>query len=408
METIKKLLKVINKGGLYPEIMTVIDDNSEDPVFTMKGSRVLTFNSCNYLGLSAHPEIKKIVANSILKYGIHPSNSPLVGGLWKIHEKFEKELAIFFGYDDCILFSSTTAVNTGVIPAITNLPVESFLFFVKLYVGNTKTTIFSDELNHATIVDGCRISKNDTVIYNHLDLQDLENKLKQGRTKRNLIVTDGVFSMDGHIINLPAMVKLSRKYNCLLAVDDAHSIGVLGKHGKGIMEFYNLNEGVDIYIASLSKGFGMIGGCVCAKKEIIDFLKVTARTYIFSRTYLTSIAEGGLKILEILNSVEGQQRIAKLWDNTNYLIQKLNQIGYNTLETKTPLIPMLIGNESVAIKFSNDLFNLGIYVPPMRWPAVPKGMARLRYIITSLHERKHIDYLLECVEKLGKKYKILK
>jgi 8-amino-7-oxononanoate synthase len=406
IDAISKLLNVVKKSGLYPEIVDVRMDNDKDPVFNIDGHELLTFNSCNYLGLSNHPQIRKVVADSVLKYGIHPSNSTLVGGLWDIHREFERHLAQFFNYDDSMLFTTTTAVNMGVIPAISNLPIGQFLFLMKLYTGSTETTIFSDELNHATIVDACRIAKAPIEIYKHMDLEDLENRLKKCPTKRKIIVTDGVFSMDGHIIDLPRIIKIKDKHRCLLVVDDAHSIGVLGRNGKGIQDHFGIERGIDFYIASLSKGFGITGGCVCATKEYIDYLRVTARTYIFSRTFLAPLAEGGIKVLEILESDDGQERISKLWENTTYLTDNLGKLGFDTLGTKTPIVPILIGEEKRAIKLSGDLLENGIYVPAMRWPAVSKGTARLRIMVTSLHQKEHLDLLLGLLEKYGKKHNI--
>ncbi len=409
MDAIVKLLNLVNKAGLYPEIMDVKGDNSKDPYFEINGKNLLTFNSCNYLGLSNNDEVRKVIADSFLKYGVHPSNSTLVGGLWDVHREFEHRLASFFGYEDSMLFATTSAVNIGVIPAISNLPLVDVLPAMKLLVGSTDTTIFSDELNHATIVDGCRITKAPVVIYKHMDFADLGKKLKECKTKRKIIITDGIFSMDGHILDLPKLVEVKNRHKALLYVDDAHSVGVLGKNGKGLQEHFGIDPkiGIDFYVASLSKGFGITGGCVCASKDFIDFLRVTARSYIFSRTYLAPLAEGGIKVLDILESQEGEKLTKTLWNGTNQLIDGLNKLGFNTLNTKTPIVPVLIGDEKKAIKLSNALTENGIYAPAMRWPAVGKGQARLRFMVTSLHTEKQVQLLLNLLEKYGKEFKVI-
>jgi 8-amino-7-oxononanoate synthase len=405
-----KLLRLVKKAGLYPEIVEVKNDNSKDPYFTINDKRMLSFNSCNYLGLSNSEEVKKVISESFSKYGVHPSNSTLVGGLWEVHRDFEKNLANFFGYEDSMLFATTSAVNVGVIPAISNLPLVNVVPLVKLITGSTDTTIFSDELNHATIVDGCRISKCRIEIYKHLNMDDLEQKLKKCKTKRKIIITDGVFSMDGDLLDLRKMVEIKEKYKALLYVDDAHSVGVLGKNGRGLPNHFGLKagSGIDFYVVSLSKGFGITGGAVCASKDFIDYLRVTSRSYIFSRTYLTPMAEGGLKVLEILNGNEGSERIKKLWDSTNYLIDSLKELGFNTLKTETPIVPILIGDEKKAINLTNDLLEEGIYAPAMRWPAVAKGEARLRFMVTALHSKEDLDKLLSALEKSGRRNKIIK
>lgn len=405
---IKEILKKVRENELYPEIPIVNSGISSEPEFVVNGKKILSFCSGNYLGLAHNEEIKQAIIEGLHKYGIHPSGSVLISGTLEIHKKLEKEIAGFLSKEDAMIFTTSTMANMGVIPAIMDLPTFKFFSSLNLPFPKTKEeVIFSDELNHPTIIEGCRLAKVERVIYKHCDMNDLEKKLKKyKKRKRKLIVSDGVFSIDGDIAPLRDIVSLAQKYGAMVYIDDAIATGILGENGQGTMEYFGLKEGVDIIVTTFSKAFGVVGGIAAASKEIIDYLRISVKTYIFSGAFLGALANGILKALEIIK--RDKWRRMKCWENANYLRNKLKEAGFNTLNSQTPIIPILIGNEKIAINMARDLFERGILSPPFRWPAVPKGQARMRFTVTSEYTKDQIDRLVENLIIVGKKYKILK
>lgn len=402
---IKEILKIVKEKEFYPDIKVVEGGISSKAEFIMNGKRVLSFCSFDHLGLANNKKVKKAIIRGLYKYGIHPCGAVLISGTLKIHRKLEREIAKFLGQEDAMIFNTTTMANMGVIPALTNLPLASFFSFLKMPFGEEKGVIFSDEFNHATIIEGCRLSKAERVIYKHCDGNDLEKKLKKYRKwRRKLILTDGVFSIEGDIAPLPDIIGLAKKYRAVVFVDDINATGVLGKKGEGTMEYFGLKDGVDIIVSGFSKCFGITGGIAAASKQIIDYLRITAKTYIFSGAFLGAYAAGILKALDIIEKSE--TRRVKLWENAKYLRNKLQQAGFNTLNSETLIIPVLIGDEKVATNMANDLFDRGILAPPMRWPSVPHGKARMRFIITVHHSKEQIDRLVENLIVVGKKYNV--
>lgn len=406
MEKIREILRLVRERNLYPEIRVVDGGISSEPEFIVDGKKVLSFCSGNCLGLANNEEIKNTIVEGLSKYGVHPSGSVLISGTLEIHRKLEREIADFIGKDDAMIFNTSTMANMGVIPAIINLPVTTFFSFFKVSFRGTEAAIFSDESNHATIVEGCRLAKAERTIYKHCNMEDLEKKLKKKRKKkRKLILTDGIFSMDGDIAPLNDIVDLAKKYRAMVYVDDAAATGVLGENGRGTMEYLGLKDGVDIIVTTFSKAFGVAGGATIASKEIVDYLRVTARTYIFSGAFLGGLALGVLKALEIIK--RDKTRRDKCWENTRYLKNKLQQAGFNTLNSETPIIPILIGDEKAAINMSEDLFDRGILSPPIRWPAVSHGQARMRFTVTCEYSKEQMERLVENLTAVGKKYKII-
>lgn len=405
---ISEFLKEVRGRDLYPEIKIVEGGVSSEPEFIVDGKKVLSFCSGNYLGLANNKKIKKAIIEGLYRYGIHPSGSVLVSGTLAIHRKLEKEIANFIGKEDAMIFNTSTAANMGTIPALINLPPSTFFSFFKIPFKITDDVVlFSDELNHATIVEGCRLAKTERIVYKHCDMSDLENKLKKyGKKKRKLILTDGVFSMDGDIAPLPDIVNLAQGYGAMVFVDDAIATGILGENGRGTMEHFGLKDGVDVVVTTFSKCFGVVGGVTIASKEIIDYLRVMAKTYIFSGAFLGALACGILKALEIIK--EDKTKRAKCWGNTEYLRNKLQEAGFNTLNSQTPIIPILIGDEKIAIQMSKDLFDQGIFSPAIRWPAVSYGLARMRFAVTCQYSKEQLDRLIENLITVGKKYKIIK
>lgn len=392
---IKEILKIVRKRDLYPEIKVIESGIPSEPEFFINGRKVLSFCSANYLGLANDKRIKKAIIDGLYQYGIHPSASPLVSGTLTIHKKLEKEIADFIGNEGAMLFGKSTLANMGVIPAVINLPIINFLSLIKIpFKGEEKAALFSDESNHATVIEGCRLAKGEKVVYKHCDMNDLENKLKKYKKyKRKLILSDGVFTMDGDIAPLPDIVNLAQKYGAMVFVDDVGGTGILGKNGKGTMEHFGLKEGVDIIVTNFAKSFGVDGGAAIASKEIIDYLRISTRTYIFTGALLSALAVGILKALDIIKTEKWRHK--KLWENTIYLKNKLDEAGFNTLNSQTPIIPILIGDETKVVNMSRDLFNRGIFAMPYRWPAVPRGQAKMRFTITCQYSKEQIDRLVE-------------
>jgi 8-amino-7-oxononanoate synthase len=406
---IREVLKIVKDKELYPEIKVIEGGVPSEPEFIIGGRKILSFCSANYLGLANDKRIKRAIIEGLHRYGIHPSGSPLVTGTLTIHKKLEKEIANFIGNEDAMLFGKSTLANMGVIPALINLPITTFLssFKIPFVKSEGEAVLFSDELNHATVIEGCRLAKAERIIYKHCDMNDLENKLKKyQKKKRKLILTDGVFTMDGDIAPLPDIVNLAQKYGAMVFMDDVGGTGILGENGRGTMEYYGLKKGVDIIVTNFAKAFGVDGGAVIASKEIIDYLRISTRTYIFTGAFLSALAAGVLKALEIIKTEKWRRK--KLWENTKYLKTKLQEAGFNTLNTQTPIIPILIGDEKIIIRMSQDLFNRGIFSIPYRWPAVPKGQAKFRFTVTCQYSKEQMDRLVENLIIVGKKYKIIK
>jgi len=406
MKKIIDTLKIIDDKKLYPDIKVVSGGISSAPEFETNGKKVLSFCSGNYLGLANNSEIKQAIIDGINKYGVHPSGSVLISGTLDIHRKLERKVSDFFCFEDSMIFNTSTMANMGVIPAIINLPLTSLLSFFKVLFRSEEGIIFSDEYNYATVIEGCRLARAKRVIYKHRNMDDLEDKLKKYKRRgRKLIVSDGVFSMDGDIAPLIDLVSLAKKYNAILLVDDAHATGVLGANGRGTMEHFGLESGVDIIITTFSKAIGVVGGAVITSKKLIKYLRVTAKTYIFSGAFLGSLAEGVIKALDIIGT--DKNRREKMWENTGYLKRRLKQCGLDTLKSETPIIPVFIGDENDAINMSRDLFDRGILSPPIRWPAVPHGQSRMRFTVTPEYSREQLDRLVNNLEELGKKYRII-
>lgn len=406
---IDRIIRYLKDTGLYPDVRT-IDGISSDPEVIINGKKILSLCSANYLGLANNETLKNSVIKGIKKYGLHPTGARLVSGTLDVHLELEKVTAELKETEDSMTFNTGVLANIGVIPALINLPAlmptkASMTIIRRLF--NTEAAIFSDELNHGSIVDGCRLARAKIVIYRHCDMDDLEKKLRSSRAKRKLVVTDGVFSMDGDVAPMPQIINLSKKYGAMLMVDDAHATGVLGENGKGTLEYFGLHSGVDVQMGTYSKAFGLSGGFIAGDKELIDFLRVMARTYVFSGAIWGSIAYGVLKAMDIVKN--GKERRHKLWHNSDYLRNELKKRGFDTLTSKdTPIIPILIGEEGKAIEVARELFNNRILAPCIRWPAVPKKKSRIRISLMSTHTKEQLDYFIDVMEHINAKSDIVK
>src|SRR3989338_5264564 len=396
-DEIKNFVQFIKEQGLYPDT-PIIEGPSTDPEILINGKKYLIFCSNNYLGLANKDFLKDAAIECIKKYGVGPAGARLMAGNLDVYNSLEKEIADFLGKEDAMIFSTGYAANLGAIKALVD-PLMGDQPFKK---GDS--VIFSDELNHTSIIQGCKLSSAERIIYKHNDVQDLEQKIKNfPNEKRKLIITDGVFSMDGDIAPLGDIVLVARKYSASVMVDDAHGIGVLGKTGKGTEEYFNLNNhNNDIVMGTLVKEFGTMGGFIAGAKDLIEYLKISAKTYIFSVPMSPVMAGASIEAIKYVK--QHPEVIQNLISNADYLREELNKMGYNTLTSQSPIIPVLLGTEKTAINFAKDLMENGIYIPAIRWPAVDKNRSRIRISVMAHHKKEHLDRLLEIMKDLRKKY----
>ncbi len=396
LEIINLLSLLKNKVG-YPDVKIL--ESATGPEVLVSKKKILMFGSYNYLGIANNREVKDSAIKYINDFGVGTGGVRLLTGSMTIHRDMEKLVSEFTGHDDCVSIASGFGTNAGIIPAVANL-----LGFDKLVLARN-LVIFSDEYNHASIVDGCRLSKARVVVYKHNNINDLESKLAKYKYYRKLIVTDGVFSMDGDIARLGDILDLAKEYNALTMVDDAHSIGVLGKTGAGTAEYFNRKGEVDINMGTFSKGLGVSGGFVSCRKDLADYFRVACRTYMFSDSLSPAIVGG---VVGSINYVKQHPEIrSQLKVNYEYFNNQLKKIGFNTFGSSTQVVPLLVGSDSETMSFFNKLFDYGVFAPAVRWPAVPKNTGRIRFSIMATHTKEQIDRALGVIETVGKKLNII-
>jgi len=357
----------------------------------LNGKKVINLSSNNYLGFGNHPRLKKAAIEAIEKYGVGAGAVRTIVGNMDIHEKLEAKLAEFKREEAVMLYQSGFNCNAGTIQAITA----------------KGDLIISDSLNHASIIDGVRLSKADRAVFKHSDMEDLERVLEERRKDYNnvLIITDGVFSMDGDIAKLPEIVELAEKHNCLTYVDDAHGSGVLGESGRGTVDHFHLHGRVDFSIGTLSKAIGVIGGYVAGKSVTKDWLSHRGRPILFS-TALPPAAIGAIDeaITMLMESTEYTDR---LWSNAKFFKEKLGKLGFDIGNSETPITPVIIGDESVAMQFSKNLLEKGVFVSPIVFPTVPKGTGRVRCMVTAGHTEEQLAKAVAVFEEVGKEMNLI-
>ncbi len=391
MEEILRSIRYIKKKNFYPVVRVV--ETGHAPVVTIEGREVLMMSSNSYLGLNRHPRVIDAAVNAAKKFGVGAGSARLLSGTLRPHIEAESSLAQLKNEEAAILFTAGFLVNIGVIPALMKV-------FTVENREIDKGIIFSDELNHNCIIIGSKLSGSEKVIYKHLDLVDLESKLKSyPRNRRKLIVTDGVFSLDGDIAPIDKMVILAKEYNAMLMVDDAHATGVLGEHGGGTADYFKLSKGqVPVVMGTASKGLGVSGGFVSGSQELIDYLRITARSYIFATALSPIIAAAITAAVKVVQGEPGLRE--NLWRNRNYLVDNIKRIGFSTMQSKTQIMPLFLGDEMRAAKFADCLFERNIFAPAVRWPAVPLGQARIRITVTAQHTKKQLDQFLNTIQDL--------
>ncbi len=372
------------RTGFYPYFRAI--DSEPDRRVIIKGKELLMFGSNNYLGLTTHPKLKKAAIDAIEKYGTGCTGSRFLNGTLDLHEELEAKLADFFGKEDCIVFSTGFQTNLGTVSAI----------------ARKGDVLITDKLDHASIVDGCRLSFGAVKRYPHNSMKDL-NKVLHGIKKDagKLIVVDGIFSMEGDIADLPGIVKLAKEYGAQVMVDDAHAIGVLGEHGAGTAEHFGLEDSVDLIMGTFSKSFATIGGFIVGEKKVITFIRHQARALIFSASIPPPAAATVLAALEIIK--QEPERRKKLWHNTNKMLKGLKEIGYDIGSSETPIIPLMIGDDTKTINFWHELYENGIFANPIIPPAVPPGRSLIRTSYMATHTDEDLAEALDIYKKVGKK-----
>ena len=390
LDFITKKLNELKEQGVYRKL-TVLESPSEARSI-INGKKVINLSSNNYLGLANHPRLKKAAVEAVEKWGVGAGAVRTIIGNMSIHEELEKRLAEFKHVEAVLTFQSGFTANAGVIAAVVD----------------KGDVIISDELNHASIIDGCRLSRADVIRYKHSDLEDLERVINEVKDNYNtkLIITDGVFSMDGDIAKLPEIVELAEKYGCLTYVDDAHASGVLGKSGRGSADHFGLHGRVDIQIGTLSKAIGVVGGYVAGRKNLIEWLNHRGRPFLFSTAVPPSAAAACLEAINILS--ESTELTDKLWENSRYMKKALNDLGFNTGKSETPITPVIAGEDKLAIELSKRLFEEGVFAQSIVFPTVPRGGARVRIMVTAAHTKEDLDEAIESFKKVGRELKLIK
>ena len=379
----------LKEAGLYNNIRTL--SSPQGAWLVVDGKKVLNFCSNNYLGLANHPKIVKAARKATKAYGVGPGAVRTIAGTMDLHIELEKRLAAFKGVKAAITFQSGFNANLATIPAL---------------VGK-EDVIFSDRLNHASIIDGCRLSGAKIIAYEHNSAESLEEAIQENLSKyrRALIVTDGVFSMDGDIAPLPALYEVAKKHDILLMVDDAHGEGVLGKGGRGIVDHFGLHGKVDIEVGTMSKAFGVMGGVVAGDKVIVEWLRQRGRPFLFSSAMTVPDAAACLAAVDLLEA--STELVDKLWENGRYFKAEMQKLGFDTGASETPITPVMLGEAPLAQEFSRELYKKGVFGTAIGYPTVPQGKARIRVMISAAHSKDDLDKGLKAFAKVGKKLGVI-
>ncbi len=382
-------LQKLKDDGLYNRIRTL--SSPQGAWLVVDGKRVLNFCSNNYLGLANHPVIVQAAREAMNKFGVGPAAVRSIAGTMDLHLELERRLAAFKGVEAAITFQSGFTANLGTIPAL---------------VGKDDA-VFSDELNHASIIDGCRLSGAKIIRYAHCNPQDLERVLSEERANypRAMVITDGVFSMDGDIAPLDKIYQVMQKYEAILMVDDAHGEGVLGKGGRGIVDHFGLHGKVDVEVGTLSKAFGVVGGVSAGNPVVVEWLRQRGRPFLFSSAMTVPDVAACLAALDILEG--STELVDRLWDNARYFKAEMQRLGFDTGLSSTPITPIMLGEAPLAQQFSRELFDNGLFAMSIGFPTVPKGKARIRVMISAAHAREDLDKGLEIFAGVGRKLGVI-
>jgi glycine C-acetyltransferase len=380
--------------GTYFRLRVLEDEQA--PECTFDGKHVINLASNNYLGLTTHPKLREAALHATRRYGVGSGAVRTIAGTMKIHMELEEKIARFKNSEACVVFQSGFAANAGTVSAV--LGKEDF--------------IISDQLNHASIIDGARLSRAKILVFEHKNLADAEAKLASVADEpgKKLLITDGVFSMDGDIGPLAGLCDLAEKYGAIMMVDDAHASGVLGRNGRGTVDHFKVHGRVDIQVGTLSKAIGALGGYVCGSRDLIEFLYHRARPFLFSTSHPPSVAATCIAAFDVLENEP--ERIEKLWENTRFWKKELGSLGFDiggktTPASETPITPIIIGDGKLTMEFSRELFKEGVLGTGITFPTVPEGKARIRTIVTATHTREELERALGVLKTVGEKMQIL-
>ncbi len=388
IESLRSELGDLDKQELLWRIRTLQTPSA--PHARVDGKNVLVLCSNNYLGLANHPKLRQASIAATRKYGAGSGSVRVIAGTMEIHLKLEKALASFKGTESSISFQSGYATNLGTVPALVD----------------ERDIIVSDELNHGSIIDGCRLTKAERRVYKHRDMGDLEKQLADtGGFRRVLVITDGVFSMDGDIAPLKDIVELASEHGAIVYVDDAHGDGVLGRDGRGITNHFHLEGKVDVDMGTFSKAFGCVGGYVAGSKELCTYLQNKVRSYLLSGSQPPAVAGACIAALQLVQNQPSLLR--KLWGNTQYFKKGLKNLGFDTGNSETPITPVMTGESGRARQLADAMFKLGVFVLPIVYPMVARDRARIRTIVTSAHTKKDLDDALDAFEKAGRQLALI-
>jgi glycine C-acetyltransferase len=380
--------------GTYFRLRVLEDEQA--PVCTFDGKKVINLASNNYLGLTTHPKLREAALAATKKYGVGSGAVRTIAGTMSLHMELEEKIARFKNVEACVVFQSGFTANAGTVSAL--LGKEDF--------------IISDELNHASIIDGARLSRAKILVFRHKDVGHAEEQLASVNDQpgRKLVITDGVFSMDGDIGPLPGLCEVAEKYGAIMMVDDAHASGVLGRNGRGTIDHFNVHGRVDVQVGTLSKAIGALGGYVCGSRDLIEFLYHRGRPFLFSTSHPPSVAATCIAAFDVLE--QEPERIDRLWENTRFFKKELGNLGFNiggknTPASETPITPLIVGEGRLAMEFSRELFKEGVMATGIAFPTVAEGKARIRTIMTATHTREELDQALEVLKRVGKRLGII-
>jgi len=389
LQYVSETLQELRTKGVAPKLRVL--EGEQKPVCIFDGREVINLASNNYLGLTSHRALRKASVEAVRKLGVGAGAVRTIAGTMKLHMELEEQIAKFKNVEACVVFQSGFTANAGTVSAV---------------LGK-EDLIVSDELNHASIIDGARLSKATIKVFKHKDVSDCERILQEHANfpGKKLIITDGVFSMDGDIAPLPQLCDLAEKYGCIMMVDDAHASGVLGRAGRGSVDHFQCHGRVHIQVGTLSKAIGSMGGYVCGSHDLIDYLYLRARPFLFSTSHPPATAAACQAAFTLLDSAEGERLVKKLWANTKFFKRELKKRGFEFKASETPIIPIHVGDAAKAFEFSRKLFDAGVFAPAVGYPTVAEGKARLRAIVSAAHKREHLmkaaDTLSEVAKPLG-------
>ena len=386
---VTETLNELRAKGVAPKLRVL--EGEQKPVCVFDGREVINLASNNYLGLTSDKRLRKASIEAIRKYGVGAGAVRTISGTMKLHMDLEEQIAKFKNVEACVVFQSGFTANAGTVSAV---------------LGK-EDLIISDELNHASIIDGARLSKATIKVFKHKDVGDCERILQEHAAfpGKKLIITDGVFSMDGDIAPLPELCDVAEKYGCIMMVDDAHASGVLGRGGRGTVDHHQCHGRVHIQVGTLSKAIGSMGGYVCGSRDLIDFLYLRARPFLFSTSHPPATAAACQAAFSLLDSPDGEKLVKKLWANTKFFKRELKKRGFQFKTSETPIVPIHVGDGAKAYEISRKLFEAGVFAPAVAYPTVAEGKARLRAMVSAAHKREHLlkaaDILAEVAKPLG-------